>query len=576
MSYCSASALFKSFWDWRMREFPEFATFAGVHDYDGKLESYTLESIKNRKDTVEKYLKDASQLASDPNLSNEDNMNLQYFIGDLNIFQNGQKFKGYYFPLSYQDGVQVEYARLLSTMNQKTEDDYLKILERLSNLPCKISEIIAIMKDGIKNKMTFHSISISGVLKQVDLLQQATEKTVFYKPFASISDDTTFSLNTKDDIQKRAKKVIEDGVLPSFKELKKFLENEYFKHLRPEIAISSLVDGKEYYQGCLDFHLTCSMTPEEVHKKGLAEVERISKKMEKIIESLELKMSLKEFLEHMRGEDDFSFKNVEELLDAYKGAVFNQIEPKLHKLFNYSPKGKLLIERTPSSLPNAPGAFYYAGTIDGSKPGTFVINAYNLKASPKYNVMSLALHEAMPGHHLQCSFMIESENMPDFRRIVEDRRYTEFPTCFPLHTAYCEGWALYCEYLGYELGLYDDVYLEYGYLSNEMLRACRLVVDTGMHALGWSRDKAVDYMLSHTAFQRSEVENEVNRYITWPGQACAYKIGELKIKALREQAEKALGSKFDIRKFHDVVLQSFGPLDILDKRISDFIKECDS
>jgi len=298
--------------------------------------------------------------------------------------------------------------------------------------------------------------------------------------------------------------------------------------------------------------------------------------LEKVIDSLELKSSLKEFSDYMRKEKDFLFSNVEEMLDAYKGAVFNIIQPQLPKLFNYLPKSKLVIVPMPSSMPNAPGAYYYVGTSDGHKPGTFYINTTNLTASPKYGVMTLALHEAIPGHHLQANFVLENDRFPDFRRHTEDRRYSEAPSVFPLHTAYVEGWGLYAEYLGYELGVYDDVYLEYGHLSYEMFRACRLVVDTGIHVFGWSREQAIDYMLDHIASPKSEIENEVDRYITWPGQACGYKIGELKIKALREQAEKALGSKFDVRKFHDVILQSYGPLDLMEKKVSEFIIQCQS
>lgn len=576
MALSPVKALFNRFWDWRLKEFPEFATFIGDHSYDDKLQSYTIESFQSRKITVGTFLEEASQLLLNSNLEDEDKINLEYFICDLNIFMKGMNAKGYFFPISYLDGVHIEFERLIDVMKKESESDYLNIVERLSLLPCQISEIIQTMRGGIENKMTFHSISVIGIIKQLDLLQLEPEETVFFKPFATIPDDITFSTNSKAEILSKAKTIISENVLPAFKKLKSFLENEYFKHLRPEIAISSLNKGKEFYQMCLDFHLSCTMTPEEIHETGVKEVERIKKKMDAIIESLELNMSQKEFSQHMRKQTAFSFQSVEELLEAYRGVVFNSIEPKIPELFNFLPKSKLLIKTIPSSSPNAPAAYYYAGTFDGSKPGTFLINATDLKASPKYDVMTLALHETMPGHHLQASYLIESENIPKFRQFLEDRRYTEAPSLFPLYTAYVEGWGLYSEHLGYELGLYDDVYLEYGHLSYEMFRACRLVVDTGIHVFGWTRDQAIDFLLQHTALHESDLENEVDRYITWPGQACAYKIGEIRIQALRERAEKALGSKFDVREFHDVILKGFGPLHLLEQRVVEYIERCSS
>ncbi|KAH6944889.1 hypothetical protein HPB50_006023 [Hyalomma asiaticum] len=410
-----ATELFGEFWQWRLKDSPEFATMVGFHGYDHLLESYSIKSFQDRKEKVQYFLKKAKQLL--PKLED------QWSQASLNILIDGL-------------------------------DGYLRGLDT----------------DG-------------KFLKQ------------------------------------DAVKVIETSVLPAFSKLRKFIKEEYMLHLRPEIAATSLPSGEAYYKECLRYHLELDLTPQEVHQLGLDEVKRISDNMKQIIKSLGSSASPKEFSEMIRNDSSFLCKSSDDVVKMYEKLLDEEINPKLLTIFPSVPKSPLRIQLQDASKSGGPGAMYIQGTADFSRPGIFYVNAADLTRSPKYLMPALALHEGNPGHHLQGSYAMELPGMPSFRSQIEDRRYNDGPVHFPLHTAYVEGWGLYSEYLGYELGVYKTLHEKYGHLTQEMLRACRLVVDTGMHALGWSRERAVQYLLEHTSSSQGEVESEIDRYITWPGQA---------------------------------------------------------
>lgn len=566
----TTNELFESYWQWRLKESPEFATFIGTNDFDNMLESFALESYQNRKKIAQDFIGKAESLLSN-DIDDESRLNLELFISDLSTYISGADAKGYLFPVSFLEGVQFDFERIVSVMHFSTANDYENLLSRYKAFPSQVSEIIGLMREGMNLNMTNHAISMDGVLSEISALEEPVEESVFYKPFLSFPD--TINATYRTSLQSNGRRAVSSEVLPSFRRLHNFIETEYLKSLRANISVSSLPGGTEFYQKCLDFHLGQRMTPEEVHQTGLKEVERIGSEMEQVITFLQLNMPRKEFAERIRNDSSFYFENQDELLEAYKDVVFNKIRPKLPQVIKTIPKSKLLIEPAPPAMAKAPAAFYYAGTPDGKRPGIFHVNAAAVNASPKYEIVTLSLHEAEPGHHLQVSYLMELKSLPDFRRYVASEKYNYGPSRFPLHTAYVEGWGLYSEYLGYELDLYQDPYSNYGHLSHEMFRACRLVVDTGIHALGWSRDRAVNYMLENTALHRSNIENEINRYITWPGQACAYKIGEIKIKELRKLAEKELGTHFDVREFHDVVLRSAGALNLLESEVKKYIQQ---
>ncbi|OQR72727.1 hypothetical protein BIW11_10201, partial [Tropilaelaps mercedesae] len=293
----------------------------------------------------------------------------------------------------------------------------------------------------------------------------------------------------------------------------------------------------------------------------------------KVIAELDLQDSPKEFANRMRRDSQFIPGSQEEIKTHYELILQQRIRPQLPKFFRILPQASLRIELMDASRAAGPCALYIQGAMDGSRPGTFYVNGNDLARSPTYIMPALALHEGCPGHHLQESRLHEAPSLASFRLLREDRRYTDMPTHFPMHTAYIEGWGLYSEFLGHEMGVYQSSYEKYGHYSQEILRACRLVVDTGMHAFGWSRQRAIDFLLENTASSLSEIESEIDRYITWPGQACGYKIGEIRIKQLRQKAQDALGSAFDIRDFHEVVLTHIGTIDFLEKAVDNYINE---
>ncbi|XP_013773982.2 uncharacterized protein LOC106458959 [Limulus polyphemus] len=532
-------ALFSEFWQWRLQESPEFASIIGNHIFDDKLESYSLEAFQKRKSEAESFLEVAKDLLSEVK-DEVDHSNLELFIADLQSFIDGINAFGYFYPINHLEGVHIELERIVkSCMNLESVDDFWKLIARYRAFPKQAEEIIELLREGIRQGRTNHLVSMENVPKQFADLQTSVEESPFFQPFLSIPK--VISSSEKEALKSEAHMVIKSQLLPAFQALGSFIESEYMAALRPNISVSSLPDGEKFYQECLKFHISCDMSPEEVHKIGLQEVERISKDLDEVVETLASNVTTSEFLRKIRTDPQFFYKTSEELLSGYEDIVLNQIRPKLPLIIKNIPKMKLSIIPTPPTMSGGPLAYYLSGAEDGSRPGTFFVNTGDIAASPKYEMMSLSLHEAEPGHHLQSSYMIEQTGVPAFRRNIEDRKYSDVPSRFPLHTAYLEGWGLYSEFLGHELGLYEDPYFLLGRLSQEIFRACRLVVDTGIHAFGWSREKAINFMLEHSAATKQNIEKEVDRYITWPGQACAYKIGELKIKELRNKAKTQLG-----------------------------------
>lgn len=564
-----AAQLFEEFWQWRLKDSPEFATMVGFHDYDHLLESYSLQSFRDREEKVRYFLAKAKELpkSEDPWVT----ASLGIFVDGLEGYLRGLHTHGHLYPISFIEGIHVDIFQTIDYMVFKTVDDYKKLVSRYRKLPKQVDEIIELMKEGIKLKKTLHAVSMKNVVKRLDSFYKIPVKSEFFKFFekfpASISEED------RNKIREDARCAIEAAVMPAFIKLKEFVEQEYMAHLRPQIAATSLPDGEAYYKECLRYHLELELSPSEVHQLGLKEVERITRAMKEVMNSLGSKDSPKEFTEKLRNDTSFLCESSEDIIETYQALISEEINPKLLTIFPSVPKSPLRIQAQDASKAGGPAAMYIQGTPDFSRPGIFYVNAGDLTRSPKYLMTALALHEGNPGHHLQGSYAMELPGMPSFRSQVEDRRYNDGPVHFPLHTAYVEGWGLYSEYLGYELGVYKTLYDKFGHLSQEMLRACRLVVDTGMHALGWSREKAVQYLLEHTSSSKSEVESEIDRYITWPGQACAYKVGELKIKELRKKMEDALGPKFDVQAFHKVVLDSPGPLTFLEKQVEKYIDE---
>jgi prolyl oligopeptidase len=392
------------------------------------------------------------------------------------------------------------------------------------------------------------------------LLVKPIEDFPLYQPFVNFP--STFSEEAQNDLRQRGTSVLRNEVLPAFETFAKFYKEEYFPKAKPEIgATQRYEDGEKFYAFRIRRFTTTNLTAKEIHEIGLREVTRIKGRMAEIIKATNFAGEFDAFVEFLRTDPQFYYSKPGDLLTGYRD-ICKRMDAELPLLFGKLPRAPYGVREIPAhEAPRATTAYYNQPSADGSRPGWFFANTYDLKSRPKYEMEALTLHEAVPGHHLQIALQMELENVPKFRTVAS-------------YTAFVEGWGLYAESLGKEAGFYTDPYFEFGFLSYEMWRALRLVVDTGMHAFGWSRERAIEFMLANSALTRTNVENEVDRYIAWPGQALAYKIGQLKIRELRTEAETALGEAFDVRTFHDQVLSAGAvPLDILEARFDEWLSQ---
>lgn len=439
-----------------------------------------------------------------------------------------------------------------------TVKDYEDRLARLRTVPKLIDQNITLLSEGLKLGVTPPKITLRKVPSQVRVhLTEELEKNALMVPFRSFPDSIPKDAQTK--IRTEALNILKEKIIPAFQKLLTFLEKDYIPYTRESIAWSSLPDGQAWYAHKIRHHTTTMKSAEEIHKLGLSEVARIRKEMDEIIKSVGFKGSFSDFTKFLRTDDRFYFTSADELIREYR-SIGKKIDPELTQLFGKLPRLPYGVLPVPSYAEESQTTAYYEpGSPDSHRSGYFYANTYNLKARPKWEMEALTLHEAVPGHHLQISLAQEMTGVPEFRKFSE-------------YTAYVEGWGLYAESLGDQLGLYKDPYSRFGKLTYEIWRSIRLVVDTGMHALGWTRDQAIQFFIDNTGKSEQDIIVEVDRYIVWAGQALAYKIGQLKITELRENAKKALGDRFDIREFHDIVLGSGAvPLDVLERQVKAWV-----
>ncbi|MAD30027.1 MAG: DUF885 domain-containing protein [Flavobacteriaceae bacterium] len=496
--------------------------------------------------------------ALNPNtLKEDDKISYELLEFVLNEVVIKYKFKTHWNPILSDAGFHSSLTYQVRPIT--TKKDALKYLEKLKAIPLYIQQQTELIRKGLDAGMGQPLIIFKGYESTYEQHITATaEENFYYSTFLKLP--TQLSEEEIDSIQIAAKEVILENVIPSFKFIKTFFEDEYYPNTRKSIGISNIPNGKAYYQTRIDFFSTLDLSPEEIHQKGLDEVARIKAQMEAIVQEVNFRGTLGEFITFLRTDPQFYAKTPDELLKHARN-IAKKLDEQLPRFFKTLPRKPYGVAPVPDAIaPKYTGGRYVGTSPESTDPGYYWVNTYNLPSRPLYVIPSLTAHEAVPGHHLQGALNQElSEDIPQFRKNL-------------YLSAYGEGWGLYTEFLANEMGIYTTPFEHFGKLTYEMWRACRLVVDTGIHVFGWSRQKAVDFMTENTALSIHEVNTEIDRYISWPGQALSYKIGELKIRELRDLAEEKLGSKFDIREFHEKILEKGTlTLPILESRIFDYI-----
>ena len=540
-------------YEYAMLSNPEFATFLG--DPRGQ-DRWTDQSVAI---TLQRQQDDKTLLAALENINREKltvteqvNYDLLYDGQKLDI--EGHQFPNDMMPVNQMSGVQQDIARMMAISQPKNVQDYSNMIARLDKTPEVVDQTIAWMREGMEAGVTPPAITLRDVPQQIrNQLVDEPDQSPLLGAFKQFPDSVDSLQQAA--LRKQAELAYSEKVAPAFEKLLVFMESEYLPAARESIAMRDLPNGEAWYAYNVKRRTTTDLTPEQIHQIGLDEVKRIRAEMEVVIESSGFEGSFEEFLVFLRTDPQFYHDTKEGLLREYRD-IAKRADPELMKLFGKLPRTPYGVIPIPAYAEKSQTtAYYQRGSVEAGRPGNFFANTYALDTRPRWEMEALTLHEAVPGHHLQLALQDELEDVPWYRRVGG-------------YTAFVEGWGLYSESLGVEMGFYQDPYSKFGQLTYEMWRAIRLVVDTGMHQLGWSRQQAIDYFMANAGKQEHDVVVEIDRYIVWPGQALAYKIGELKIKELRAYATDELGEAFDIREFHDEVLgRGAVPLSVLDANI---------
>jgi len=546
------SALLDEVWEWQLAENPMFASQLGDRRYNDRWSDDSLEAIERQQDATRVFLQRLYAIDRS-GLSEADQLDYELFRRTLQNSVDSFAFNTHLIPFNQRGGVQ-NLDNNTNSLSFATVENYEDWLARLSKVDVVIDQSIDRAEKGRKSGMMSPRILMQRIPAQIGVqLVDDPEDSPFYKVFAEMPD----SISAEDQVRLRAlaRETISETVLPAYRKLDKYFSGTYLPASRESIGLSELPNGSAWYEHLTRQFTTTQMSPDDIHRLGLNEVRRIRDEMQKIIDGLDFAGSFEDFLVFLRTDPQFYFDNPDELYQAYL-ATSKRIDPELVKLFGRLPRMPYGVKPIPDSIaPDTTTAYYSRPAADGSRAGTYWVNLYKPDVRPKYEIEVLTVHEAMPGHHLQIALQQELPDMPNFRRFMG-------------FTAFVEGWGLYSESLGYDLGLYKDEYSRFGQLTYEMWRAVRLVVDTGIHYKGWTRQQAIDFFKDSAAKTELDIINEIDRYIGMPGQALAYKIGQLKMKSIRDNAERTLGDDFDIRAFHDELLGGGAlPLDILEQRM---------
>jgi uncharacterized protein (DUF885 family) len=551
--------LFADDWEFRLRESPVFATSLGDTRYSHLLDPTGLADVERQTAETRVFLQRLRAIPRD-SLSPADRINYDIFERGRRESLDEAELGLHLIPITNREGFHTFFPQLPDNVPLLTVKDYENYVARLGAFRGWVGQHVELMREGIRRGMVLPGISLQGIEEtlQPHIVADPTAS-LLWKPF------TTFPAGVPEGERARlaaaGRAAIEQSVVPGYRDFLQFMRAEYVPAGRTGIAASELPNGRAIYAQRVRSYTTLDLTPDQVHETGLREVARIRAQMDSLIASVGFTGTFAEFIQFLRTDPRFYVSTPEELMSR-TALVLKRMDGELPRLFTRLPRMSYGIRPIPDYIaPRTTTAYYSRPAGDGTRAGYYWVNTYDLPSRPTYEIEALSFHEAVPGHHLQIALQQELEGMPTFRR-------------FSSTTAFVEGWALYSERLGYEVGFYTDPYSRFGQLTYDMWRACRLVVDTGMHWKGWTRQQAIDFMAANSALTVLNITNEVDRYIAWPGQALAYKTGQMKISELRAEAEAALGSRFDVRRFHDVVLGSGSiPLTVLEGNVRAWIAE---
>lgn len=556
MAQESFSKVASDYWQAQLKNDPMLAQSVGDRRYDKQLTDFSDKGLKLSEAMYSEFKEKLKEMNLST-LSKQDLVShrvLSWIVErELQLVQSPWR----YYQFNTYDGWHSSFAHQMSTSPMKSKSDYNNYLLRLQGFQAYGQQKIDLLNKGVESGHVQPCETLGGYIESINGYVKPVEESPFYKPFLDI--DIKITAEEKSRLQQRASQIIEGVVNPTYRHYAKFFEQQYLPNCQKNIALAARPGGAELYDFFVKYYTSTDMNAEQIHKLGLNEVARIRREMIKIKDELKFSGSLSDFLQELRTNPVHYPKDKQSYLN-YAAFLAKKVDGKLPEYFSYLPRNTYGIKVIPEQIaPKTSTAYYQHGASDGSRSGSYYINTYDLASRPLYELPALTLHESVPGHHLQISIQNEMSSLPEFRRY------------YYFH-AFGEGWGLYSEYLGEEMGMYPSPYDRFGRLTYEMWRACRLVVDSGMHTKGWGRQQAIDYMASNSALSLHNITTEVDRYISWPGQALAYKVGELKIRELRQYAENQLGEGFSLRDFHKQVLNNGAvPLSVLQQNIEEWV-----
>ena len=551
--------LFDSYWRYSLQESPELATYVGEPRHDHRWTDLSLPAVERRKAELEVPARVLATLDRGQ-LDARDRDHFDLFARATAEALEGRRYPAELLPLNQMYGIQQSVAQILMMMPAGTAADFGNRIARLQGVPALVDQTIALLREGVARGITVPRVTLRDVPQQI--LNQVPEDPAAapaLRSFEKMPDG--IGAEERKRLTEQAARAYHEHVVPAFRRLHAYVTDEYIPRSREAIAMSALPDGEAWYAFNVRQTTTTTLTPREIHDLGLQEVARIRAEMDRVMRAAGFTGTLHEFMQVLRTDPRFFFTRAEDLLAAYRD-IAKRADPELARLFGRLPRLPYGVIAVPAYAEKSQTTAYYEpGSPAAGRPGYFYANTYDLGARPRWEMEALTLHEAVPGHHLQIALAQEMEDVPEFRR-------------HGFYTAYIEGWGLYAESLGGEMGFYRDPYSRFGQLTYEIWRAIRLVVDTGMHALGWTREEARRFFEENAGKAEHDIVVEIDRYIVWPAQALAYKVGELKIKELRALASAALGARFDVRAFHDQVLGGGAvPLDVLEAKVRRWLQE---